>query len=98
MKKESGINTWSTEDRPREKLLKKGPQALTDAELLAILIRIGNPKSNAIELAREILKPVHNNLHELRKRPLREIMKTRGIGTAKAMTIAAALELGSRDG
>ena len=96
MKKESGIKTWATDDRPREKLLKKGPQALTDSELLAILIRIGNPKSNAIELARQILDTVHNNLHELGKRPLREIMKTKGIGEAKAMTIAAALELGRR--
>ena len=96
MKKESGIKTWSRHDQPREKLLEKGPQALTDSELLAILIRIGNPQSNAIELAREILKTVQNNLHELGKRPLREIMKTKGIGEAKAMTIAAALELGRR--
>ena len=96
MKKESGIKTWHADDRPREKLLKKGPQALTDSELLAILIRIGNPQSNAIELAREILKTVQNNLHELGKRPLREMMKTKGIGEAKAMAIAAALELGRR--
>jgi DNA repair protein RadC len=96
MKKESGIKTWARDDQPREKLLEKGPQALTDSELLAILIRIGNPQSNAIELAREILKTVQNNLHELGKRPLREIMKTKGIGEAKAMTIAAALELGRR--
>ncbi|HEY4286213.1 MAG TPA: DNA repair protein RadC [Puia sp.] len=96
MKKESGIKTWSKDDRPREKLLKKGPQALTDSELMAILIRIGNPKSNAIELARQILDSVQNNLHELGKRPLREMMKIRGIGEAKAMTIAAALELGRR--
>ena len=96
MKKESGIKTWHKDDQPREKLLEKGPQALSDSELLAILIRIGNPKSNAIELAREILKTVKNNLHELGKRPLREIMKTKGIGEAKAMTIAAALELGRR--
>ena len=96
MKKESGIRTWAREDQPREKLLEKGPQALTDSELLAILIRIGNRQSNAIELAREILKTVQNNLHELGKRPLREMMKTKGIGEAKAMTIAAALELGRR--
>ena len=96
MKKESGIKTWHADDRPREKLLKNGPQALTDSELLAILIRIGNPQSNAIELAREILKTVQNNLHELGKRPLREMMKTKGIGEAKAMAIAAALELGRR--
>lgn len=96
MKKESGIKTWARDDQPREKLLDKGPQALSDSELLAILIRIGNPKSNALELAREILKTVRNNLHELGKRPLREIMKTKGIGEAKAMTIAAALELGRR--
>ncbi len=96
MKKESGIKNWAEDDRPREILLKKGPQALTDSELLAILIRIGNPKSNAIELAREILKTVRNNLPELGKRPLREMMKTKGIGEAKAMTIAAALELGRR--
>lgn len=96
MKKDSGIKTWPRHDQPREKLLEKGPQALTDSELLAILIRIGNPQSNAIELAREILKTVQNNLHELGKRPVREIMKTKGIGEAKAMTIAAALELGRR--
>lgn len=96
MEKESGIKNWAKSDRPREKLLLKGPQALTDSELLAILIRIGNPDSNAIELAREVLKSVRNNLHELGKRPLREMMKIKGIGQAKAMTIAAALELGRR--
>lgn len=96
MEKETWIKNWAEGDKPREKLLQKGPQALTDSELLAVLIRIGKPDSNAVELAREVLKTVKDNLHELGKRPLRELMKIKGIGLAKAMTIAAALELGRR--
>jgi DNA repair protein RadC len=96
MEKESWIKFWAKSDQPREKLLLKGPQALTDSELLAILIRTGKRDSNAVDLAREVLKTVKDNLHELGKRPLRELMKIKGIGQAKAMTIAAALELGRR--
>lgn len=94
--KEYWIKNWAENDRPREKLLLNGPQALTDSELLAILIRSGRPDSSAVDLSREVLKTVRDNLLELAKRPVRELMKIKGIGEAKALTIAAALELGRR--
>ncbi|HEY6902252.1 MAG TPA: DNA repair protein RadC [Puia sp.] len=92
----NGINNWLSADRPREKLLYKGSQALSDAELLAILLRTGRYKANAVELARELLKAVDNNLRELGKYPVKKLMKIKGIGLAKAITIAAALELARR--
>jgi DNA repair protein RadC len=95
-KKETGIKEWAPNDRPREKLLLKGPQALTDSELLAILLRTGHKDKSAVELAREVLKLVQNNLHELGKSSIPELMKIKGIKQAKAITIAAALELGLR--
>ncbi|MHA4809324.1 RadC family protein [Flavitalea flava] len=90
------IKEWAKDDRPREKLLSKSPQALSDSELLAILIRAGTPKKSALELAREVLRAGKNNLQELGKLSLQELMKIKGIGEAKAITIAAALELGRR--
>lgn len=90
------IKKWAKDDRPREKLLSKNPVSLSDAELLAVLIRTGTPQGSAVELARDILKLGKNSLNELGKLPIRALMKIKGIGEAKAVTIAAALELGRR--
>lgn len=90
------IKNWATDDRPREKLLAKGPSNLSDSELLAILIRCGRPDRSAVELAREILKIKGGDLNELGRCHPREFMKIKGIGLAKAITISAALELGRR--
>lgn len=92
----SPIKYWAKDDRPREKLLLKGAENLSDSELLAILIQNGTKSKSALELAREILKAGKNNLSELGKMSIREFMKVKGIGEAKAITIAAALELGRR--
>src|SRR5579859_630833 len=92
------IKQWAKDDRPREKLLSKNPHALSDSELLAILIRNGTRGNSAVELAREVLKLGKDNLQELGKLTVRELMKVKGIGSAKAITIAAALELGRRRG
>lgn len=94
--KKCSIKDWARDDRPREKLLSKTPMALSDSELLAILIRAGSREKNAIELAREILQFGKCNLNELGKLSVKELMKIKGIGEAKAITIAAALELGRR--
>ncbi len=90
------INEWAAEDRPREKLLAGGRQSLSDAELIAILIGSGNTEETAVELAKRILKSVNNNLNELGKRSIQDLMQFKGIGEAKAISIAAALELGRR--
>lgn len=90
------IHQLSEEDRPREKLLLKGRQQLSNAELLAILIGSGNKDKNAIELAQEILYSAQNNLNELAKLSVKDLTKFLGIGEAKAITIASALELGRR--
>lgn len=90
------ITSWAEEDRPREKMLLKGKHSLSDAELLAILIGSGTVGESAVALAQRILAASDNNLHELGKRSLRELEKFKGIGEAKAITIAAALELGRR--
>jgi DNA repair protein RadC len=94
--KKYAIKNWAVDDRPREKLLSKNPAALSDSELLAILINKGYRDKNAIELAREILALGRNDLNELGKLPVKKLMKIRGIGMAKAITVAAALELGRR--
>lgn len=90
------ITAWAEEDRPREKLLAKGKNALTDAELLAILIGSGNRQESAVDLCKRILKDYDNNLNEIGKATINELMKYKGIGEAKAITIAAALEFGRR--
>ena len=90
------LKAWAEEDRPREKMLLKGKAALADAELVAILIGSGSVDENAIELAKRILASVNNNLSELGRRNLKELMRFKGIGEAKAITIAAALEIGRR--
>lgn len=90
------ITAWAEEDRPREKLLLKGKGALSDAELLAILLGSGTMGVSAVTLAQEILASVDNNLHELGKRSVAELTRFKGVGEAKAITIAAALEMGRR--
>lgn len=90
------ITQWAEEDRPREKMLLKGLSALSDAELLAIMIGSGTVGESAVALAQRILSSVDNNLHDLGKRSVQELQRFKGIGEAKAITIAAALELGRR--
>lgn len=90
------IKNWSEDDRPREKLLTKGRMALSDAELIAILIGSGSKNESAVALSKRILASVENNLNELGTLDTNELMTFKGIGEAKAVTIAAALELGRR--
>ena len=90
------IHEWESEERPREKFLTKGASALTNAELLAILIRSGSPEANAVELAREILRGADNNLSELKKYNFDNFKKIKGIGLGKALSIMAAFELCKR--
>lgn len=90
------IKAWAEADRPREKLLLKGKHSLSDAELIAILLGSGSREQTAVDLAKSILQSVDNNLFELGKRSLSELMKFKGVGEAKAITIAAAMELGRR--
>ncbi|MBL7735670.1 MAG: DNA repair protein RadC [Chitinophagaceae bacterium] len=90
------IKEWAKDDRPREKLRLKGAENLSDSELLAILIQNGIKKKSAIDLAREVLGLARNNLGALGKLSVRELMKVKGIGQAKAIIISAALELGRR--
>lgn len=90
------ITAWAEEDRPREKLLAKGKQVLSDAELIAILIGSGNREETAVDLSKRMLKNWENNLNDLGKAGIKDLMKFKGIGEAKAITIAAAMELGRR--
>ncbi len=90
------ITEWAVEDRPREKLITKGTMSLSDAELLGILISSGNKKKSAVDLGRELLSMVNNNLTALGKLSISDLKKLNGIGPARAVTIAAALELGRR--
>ncbi|RMG82544.1 MAG: JAB domain-containing protein [Bacteroidetes bacterium] len=96
MENRISIKQWAEDDRPREKMLLKGKQSLSNAELLAILIGSGNRKQSAVELAQSILNFADNKLSRLGKLSVNELKKFNGIGTAKAVTIAAALELGRR--
>ena len=90
------INQWAEEDRPREKLMRLGPSALTDAELLAILVGSGSTKEDAVTLMKHILADCNNNLNTLGKLTIRDLCKYNGVGEAKAITILAACELGKR--
>src|SRR5690348_9482200 len=90
------IKNWAIDDRPREKLLSRGAASLSNSELLAILIRMGTPNKSAVDLAKDILKLGKDNLNELGKLAVKDFMKIRGMGMAKSITIAAALELGRR--
>lgn len=90
------IKAWKEDDRPREKLLLKGRQALSDAELLAILIGSGNREESAVGLCQRVLATVSQNLITLGKMGVEELCEFKGIGEAKALSIIAALELGRR--
>lgn len=90
------IREWAAEDRPREKLLVRGISALSDAELLAILIHSGSREATAVELSQKILRSVQNNLNELGKQTVRDLQKFKGMGQAKAIAVVAAMELGKR--
>lgn len=90
------IANWSEGDQPREKLRDNGPQALSDAELLAILVGSGSSKEDAVTLMKRILADCNNNLNTLGKMTIHDLMQYNGIGEAKAITILAACELGKR--
>lgn len=90
------IKNWSEDDRPREKLLNKGKSALSDAELVAILIGSGSRNESAVDLCKRILSSTENNLSALGKLSIKQLMEFKGIGEAKAISIIAALELGRR--
>lgn len=90
------IKDWAEEDRPREKLMAKGPEALTNAELLAILIGNGTAKMSAVDLMREVLESCGGTLRNLNRLTLQDLMRFNGIGEAKALTILAASEIGKR--
>ncbi|MBQ8468064.1 MAG: DNA repair protein RadC [Prevotella sp.] len=90
------IANWSPDDQPREKLRDKGPAALSNAELLAILVGSGTPGVSAVELMQQILSDCHNNLNTLGKMSIRDLMVYKGVGEAKAITILASCELGKR--
>ncbi len=90
------ITAWDDSDKPREKMMLKGKSALSDAELIAILMGSGNTKETAVDLAKRILKENQNNLLELSRKSIAELTRYNGIGEAKAISIIAALELGQR--
>ena len=90
------IKAWAEEDRPREKLMYKGRSALTDAELIAILIGSGSPNETAVEVAKRILSSVENDIYRLSRMSLKDLQTFKGIGEAKAISVIAALELGRR--
>lgn len=90
------IKNWATEDRPREKMLEKGRETLSDAELIAILIGSGNSNESAVDLSRRILRDVDDNLIQLSQLNINDLTRYNGIGEAKAVSILAALELGRR--
>lgn len=93
---QNSIKNWLEDDRPREKMLQKGPAALSDAELLAILISSGTRERSALDLAKDILQLAGNNLRELGRLTVQEMQKVKGIGEARGVTLCAALELGRR--
>lgn len=95
-KPSTSIKNWAEDDRPREKLVSKGAAALSNSELIAILLNNGSKNKSAVELAKEILKLGKDNLNELGKLSLKDFKQIKGIGDAKSITIAAALELGRR--
>lgn len=95
-KPSTSIKNWATDDRPREKLLSKGASALSNSELIAILLNNGSKSKTAVDLAKEILKLGQDNLNELGKLTFKDFRKVKGIGEAKSVTIVAALELGRR--
>ena len=95
-KERLAIKSWAEDDRPREKFSNKGKAALSDAELMAILIGSGNRQESAVDLSKRILNKVQGNLNELARLSLDDLMEFKGIGEAKAISIATALEIGKR--
>jgi DNA repair protein RadC len=95
-RKSTSIKNWKEDDRPREKLLLKGKNSLSDAELIAILISSGNKEESALDLAKRILEDSRNNLNEIGRLSVNDLTRFKGIGEAKAITIITALELGRR--
>ncbi|MEJ7610225.1 MAG: DNA repair protein RadC [Ferruginibacter sp.] len=95
-KNKTSIKNWAEDERPREKMLKHGPEILSNSELLAIIINNGNKDKSAVDLAKDILSLSSDNLDELGKLSLKEMQQVKGIGIAKAITITATLELGRR--
>lgn len=95
-KSSTSIKNWAVDDRPREKLLTKGKESLSDSELLAILINSGSGNESALEVAKKVLRLGADNLDELGKLSIKELKSVKGIGEAKAVTLIAALELGRR--
>ncbi len=96
MQESNSIKNWNEDDRPREKMLQKGAAALTDAELLAILISSGTKERSALDLARDVLGLAGNDLRLMGRLSIPELQKIKGIGEARAITISSALELGRR--
>jgi DNA repair protein RadC len=94
--KKLSIKEWAADDRPREKMIKKGIDALSNAELIAILFRTGTRNESAVELARKLLDLAGNNINELAKLSLNELKQIKGVGEAKAIAVLTALELGKR--
>ncbi len=90
------IKQWAADDRPREKLRDKGPETLSHSELIAILLHNGTRNKSALDLAKEVLQLGKNNLNHLGRLTIKDLMKINGVGEAKAITLAAALELGRR--
>lgn len=96
MEELKGIKTWSPDDRPREKLLAKGLAALSDAELIAILIGSGSKTESAVDLSRKILKSVDNDLGALGALSIKDLVQFKGMGEAKSLSVVSAIELGRR--
>ncbi|MFN3755750.1 MAG: RadC family protein [Flavobacterium sp.] len=90
------IKFWAEDDRPREKMILKGRESLSDAELLAILLGSGSKNESAVDLSKRMLQSVDNHLNSLGKMSLKQLITFKGVGEAKAVTIAAAMELGRR--
>lgn len=95
-KPKTSMKNWAEDDRPREKMMKSGSDVLSNSELIAIIINNGSREDSALSLSKDILELAHNNLDELGKMSLKDMQKVKGIGPAKAIAIAAALELGRR--
>lgn len=93
---QKSIKNWAADDRPREKMLSKGHQALSDSELLAILLRSGDKETTAVDLAKQILASVDNNWSRLSRLSIKDLCKFKGVGPVKAITIITALEIGRR--
>lgn len=90
------INKWAEDDKPREKLMSKGAESLSDSELIAILLSTGSREKSAVDLAREILQLSNQNLNKLGRLNIKDLQQIKGVGSAKAVTIVAAMELGKR--